>query len=140
MDNEQFDRWTRALEASAGRRRALGGLAGLVIGGGMLAVSQGETRAASKKHARKRCKAQAPGKTCAGQCGVIANNCHKLVDCGPCVPACLPNGAMFPPGQDEQCCDGRVGEFCAKNCLADSDCLANQTCFDFGPTKLCMTM
>lgn len=122
MDIQTFDALTRSLSAGGSRRRLLGLLATLPIGGGLRDVltpadAAGKSRRKRGKSAKKRkhgkrghakkpkpkpsCTPHPVNETCAGQCGPVQNNCQQTVACPPCdcVPASL-----------EQTCAGKCGE------------------------------
>ena len=116
LDHRHFDALTRALSAGNSRRRLVGVLATLPVGGGLTAIldpddadAAGRRKRRKKRHKhgddrrRKRktkhkkkkpnhptCTPDSRAQTCAGQCGAVPNNCGVVVDCGPCAcePAC----------------------------------------------------
>ncbi len=106
MDARHFDNLTRALSEASTRRGLLGLRATLPVLAGLFALlapdesdAKGRRKRRKKKHKHgkgrrrkhhKKCQADSKGKTCAGKCGPVINNCKKTVDCGSCActPAC----------------------------------------------------
>lgn len=145
MDGRHFDHLARMLSEAGTRRGLLGLLSALPVLGGLLALFDPEPAEAKgrrkrrkkrrkrrkgrdkdkgkKQHKNKkqRCKPHARTRTCAGQCGVVKNNCKKPVDCGPCT--CNP-----PCGSCETCTGDFVCEACEPCCDGDCCTQANAVC------------
>ncbi len=156
MDAKQFDRLARSISGTGTRRRILGLAAGLPLLGGLAAFleagpddadAKGRRKRRKKKHKhgkgrhkgeKKRCKAHAKTKTCAGTCGTVKNNCGKKVNCGSCTCAsacpvcqtcdaatlsCVPADLGQPCGEPGEVCqaDGNCScDVCASGCPYDS--------------------
>ena len=68
--------------------------------------------------------------TCgAGRCGVIPNGCGGTVDCGSCIPECVPTTC---DAEGAEC--GKIGDGCSK-ILQCGDCEDNQTCGALSPNQ-----
>jgi hypothetical protein len=118
MDGEQFDTWTKTLNAgTASRRVALRRLAGAVLGGSLALLDLGDGAAKKRKKKKKKC--DKGEKRCGGTC-IPEDDC--------CV-----NGKRVPPGRYRQCgwCDFGVlsTTFCdhidpdgCSVCLSDFQC------------------
>jgi hypothetical protein len=65
----------------------------------------------------------------AGRCGVIPNGCGGTVDCGSCVPECVPTTCA---AQDAEC--GKIGDGCS-DVIDCGDCPPGQTCGADSPNK-----
>ncbi len=156
MDDQQFDRLTRALSS---RRTALRGLLGgsLALLGlspdadvaahnlipGCKKIKDVKKRQAclkrAKRHNKQRhsCKAQSISATCAGRCGVWKNNCGKGVPCLACPTGhqCLGNGSCARTCSDANpVCPATCGA-CGypttegtRACIAAIDLCPTQTC------------
>jgi hypothetical protein len=65
----------------------------------------------------------------AGRCGVIPNGCGGTVDCGSCVPPCVPTTCT---AQGAEC--GKIGDGCS-NVLECGNCPPGQTCGADSPNQ-----
>jgi hypothetical protein len=156
MDQTRFDNLTRDLASSASSRRGVakalagGGLAGLVGLLGLRGAAAEDTAEAagerkkgkcptSRKCGKKCCKktqtcenkkcvdCQDQTVACQGrQCGLAANNCGQLFDCGVCSggKTCFFNQCICPDDQRE--CNGA----CIPNgaCCTNNDCAGGGVC------------
>jgi hypothetical protein len=140
MDSDRFDRLARVLAATSTRRAITRSMAGLSLGGALLAA-HGETEARHKRHKKKKhckpcqkrhhgkCKGTKPdGATCSGTGKCLAGRCNPR-------PTCLAVGADCTAETAGDCCSGvclgnlacqisTEGEPCREN----ADCLTGRLC------------
>ena len=143
MDDRRFDRWTRAIAASASRRRTLFALFAALTHG---RLSPDATAGPGCKNVGARCKR--PGQCCSGLCkGKKGRKKCKGHDSGGCKPGTIP----FSCGGVEVACttsSGLAGAcatttgkggYCFSNvlppqCTRDADCQEL-----YGPRAACVT-
>lgn len=137
MDNERFDRIARALAASPNRRVVSRAVAGLALGGALVAAESDLTEGKKKpcKPCRKRINGRCTGKKPDGRPCEGTGKCFN----GKCLPKpdCLSAGADCTQGNPGVCCSGvcQVNDHCQAGgvgnfCLAQSDC-AFGTCIAY---------
>jgi hypothetical protein len=126
MDKRRFDAWTKSFTL-AGSRRTLLRVLTIAVPGLMLAGSDDSDAKKKRKQKRRQeqtpppaasplpppCQSQDLATTCGGMsCGLQADNCGRMVDCGRCQSAnrcvaglCECNGGA-PCGPNRVCCGG----------------------------------
>jgi hypothetical protein len=133
MDWNRFDRTVRMLTTAGTRRGLMSLLAAFPLVGGLAALTGVGASAASrsvrasnkhhhkhKKHKhRKHCTPQPVAQVCAGQCGVVTNNCGQPVQCGiPLGEPCTPTTPETP----NACCSGQCGCAGTECTCRNADC------------------